>query len=144
MQTPIAPPQAPPRPTYVKRTELASRGSRLLAAIIDSAAFLLVYAALFMNATTLFAVGICALIAIQLYFLVTRGQTLGKMVMDIRIVKMATDRNGGFVTNVLLRTIANGILSIIPFYSLVDVLFIFRGDRRCLHDMIAGTRVVEA
>ena len=27
--------------------------------------------------------------------------------------------------------------------AIVDVLFIFRGDRRCVHDLIAGTQVVE-
>lgn len=143
MQTPIAPPQAPPKPAPKTSTELASRGSRLLAAIVDSAAFLCVYAALFLNAPTLFAIGICALIAIQIYFLSSRGQTLGKMVMNIKIVKIATDKNGGFGTNVVMRTIANGILSLVPLYSLVDVLFIFREDRRCLHDLIAGTQVVE-
>jgi len=144
MQTPIAPPQAPPRPTYVESTELASRGSRLLAAIVDSAAFLCVYAAFLLNSMTLFMVGICALIAIQIYFLSSRGQTVGKMLMNIKIVKMNTKKNGGFGTNVLVRTIVNGILAMIPLYSLVDVLFIFREDRRCIHDMIAGTQVVEA
>jgi uncharacterized RDD family membrane protein YckC len=38
----------------------------------------------------------------------------------------------------------NGILGLIPLYAIVDALFIFRGDRRCIHDMIAGTRVIEA
>jgi uncharacterized RDD family membrane protein YckC len=57
---------------------------------------------------------------------------------------MDTDKNGGFGPNVLMRVILNGILGFIPFYSLVDVLFIFRDDRRCIHDLIAGTKVVEA
>ncbi len=144
MQTPIAPPQAPPRPTYAKSTELASRGSRLLAAIVDSAAFLVIYAAFLLNSMTLFMVGICALIAIQIYFLSSRGQTVGKMVMNIKIVKIDGNKNGGFGTNVLMRAIVNGILGLIPLYSLVDVLFIFREDRRCIHDLIAGTQVVEA
>jgi uncharacterized RDD family membrane protein YckC len=46
------------------------------------------------------------------------------------------------VTNVLLRGVVNGLLSIIPLYGLVDALFIFREDKRCLHDLIAGTIVV--
>ena len=29
------------------------------------------------------------------------------------------------------------------FASLVDALCIFREDRRCIHDLIAGTRVIE-
>jgi uncharacterized RDD family membrane protein YckC len=29
------------------------------------------------------------------------------------------------------------------FLPLVDVLFIFRHDRRCIHDLLAGTNVVK-
>ena len=47
-------------------------------------------------------------------------------------------------TNVLLRLIVNGLLGLIPLYGLVDILFIFRSDRRCIHDMLAGAQVVEA
>lgn len=144
MQTPIAPPQAPPKPAAMTTSALASRGSRLLAAIVDSAAFLCVYAAFLLNSMTLFVFGVCALIAIQIYFLSSRGQSIGKMVMNIKIVKTDTGKNGGFAPNVLMRAFVNGILAVIPLYSLVDVLFIFREDRRCIHDMIAGTRVVEA
>ena len=74
--------------------------------------------------------------------LINDGQTLGKKVLRIRIVKMDTGENGGFVPNVLLRTVVNILLIIIPFYVVVDILFIFRGDRRCIHDMMAGTHVV--
>jgi uncharacterized RDD family membrane protein YckC len=61
------------------------------------------------------------------------GQTFGKKALGIRIVKMNTGENGGFAPNVLLRLIANGLIGIIPFYGLVDILFIFRSGRRCIH-----------
>ena len=72
------------------------------------------------------------------------GQTLGKKALGIRIVKMNTGLNGGFVPNVLLRIILNGLIGVITFYGLVDILFIFRSDCRCIHDLIAGTQVVIA
>ena len=71
--------------------------------------------------------------------------TLDAIVVErphIRIVKVDTGENGGFVTNVLVRTILNGLIGIIPLYGLIDILFIFRGDKRCIHDLIAGTKVV--
>jgi uncharacterized RDD family membrane protein YckC len=42
-----------------------------------------------------------------------------------------------------MRAWVNFLLGVIPFYWLVDVLFIFRDDQRCIHDLIASTRVVE-
>jgi len=84
-------------------------------------------------------VAILIVFVYQMVLLIKDGQTLGKKALRIRIVKMDTGENGGFVPNVLLRLIVNGLLGIIPLYSLVDILFIFRGDRPCIHDMIAGT-----
>ena len=145
MQTSVSPTQAPPKPVPVIETTLASRGSRFLAAVVDTAAALVVYLASFaLNEPTLFFLGILALAAVQIYFLSVQGQTIGKMVMSVKVVKIDTDKNGGFVPNVLLRAVLNGILGFIPLYSLVDVLFIFREDRRCIHDLIASTKVVEA
>jgi len=47
-------------------------------------------------------------------------------------------------TNVLLRSWVNGLIGlVVPFYGLVDILFIFGSERRCLHDLIAGTVVVK-
>jgi len=41
-------------------------------------------------------------------------------------------------TAFLLRYVANGLLSAIPVYGLLDILFVFRPDHRCIHDLIAG------
>ena len=78
------------------------------------------------------------------YLLTTRGQTPGKIALGIKIVNKDTHENGGFVPNVLKRAILNGFIGFIPFYALVDILFIFGEEKRCLHDMIAGTIVVRA
>ncbi|MBT7455933.1 MAG: RDD family protein [Gemmatimonadetes bacterium] len=83
------------------------------------------------------------LVTVQTVMLTRSGQTLGKRAVRIRIVRMDTGENGGFVTNVMMRTVLSWILSMIPFYGLVDTIFIFRPDRRCVHDHIAGTRVVD-
>jgi uncharacterized RDD family membrane protein YckC len=136
---------------------LAGRLARLGAAIVDGIV-LVVPVALFAVVTPLLVHGpggetvasVFILLAIlivfifQMVLLTKEGQTVGKKVLGIRIVKMDTGENGGFVPNVLLRLIVNGLIGIIPFYGLVDILFIFRSDRRCIHDLIAGTQVVDA
>lgn len=145
MDTTFAPVQTPSTPKPISTPTLASRGSRLAAALIDNAAFMVVYlVSLFvLNEPAIFLLGLGLLAAYQIYLLTTQGQSLGKMVMKIRIIKCDTHANGGFVTNVLLRGVLNGIICLVPFYALVDIFFIFRDDRRCIHDLIAGTQVVE-
>jgi uncharacterized RDD family membrane protein YckC len=80
------------------------------------------------------------------YFLKQNGQTLGKKLTGIRI----TDLRGNvprFGTLILLRYVPMTFVPLIPFLggplSSIDILFIFRKDRRCIHDLIAGTKVVE-
>ncbi len=80
---------------------------------------------------------------VQVVLLSKYGQTIGKKALDIRIVQASTEQNGGFVPNVLLRAWITFFLGIVPLFGIVDVLFIFREDRRCIHDMIAGTRVIQ-
>ncbi len=72
------------------------------------------------------------------------GQTLGKKIMKIRIVRFDDGSNPGFGRAIGLRVFLNGLLGFIPFYALVDVLFIFGSQQRCIHDYIAGTKVVQA
>jgi uncharacterized RDD family membrane protein YckC len=86
---------------------------------------------------------------VQIVLLVTRGQTIGKIIMKIRIVDAVTGQHPGWARLILLRTIVNSViisfLNILPgaggAYFLVDSLFIFREDHRTIHDLIAGTRV---
>ena len=54
----------------------------------------------------------------------------------------------GFLKNVVLRNWVNFLICMVPMvggiYGIVDILLIFRADCRCIHDFIAGTRVVQA
>ena len=125
---------------------LADRLARLGAAIVDGIV-LVVPVAVFAVVTPLLVHGLggetvasifillslLIVLIFQLVLLTKDGQRLGKKALGIRILKMKTGENGGFVRNVLLRLIANGMIGIIPFYGLVDILFIFRSDRRCIH-----------
>ncbi len=83
----------------------------------------------------------------NLVWLSTRGQTIGKRMMKIHIATFPDSQPAGFVKAVLLRVIVNGLIGFVPLlgaiYGLVDILFIFSADRRCLHDLIAGTHVVQ-
>ncbi len=137
---------------------LAGRGERLIAAFIDGILFYLL--ALVLTYPITFFEGFLSrdasivlflavyvftallYIVIQAYFLSVKGQTIGKMIFHIKIVGYENFRNRGFVRNFLIRDIVNGFLCIIPFYVLIDILFIFSDDKRCLHDHIAGTIVV--
>jgi uncharacterized RDD family membrane protein YckC len=91
--------------------------------------------------------GLLLILGIQAYFLTTRGQTLGKMLLGIKIVTFDDEQNPGFVKAVLLRAFVNWVIGMVPFlgvvYTLADILFIFREDHRCIHDLIAGTKVVK-
>lgn len=88
-----------------------------------------------------------ALLIVQAVFLIKRGQSLGKMAVGIRIVKVSDESAPGFVKVFLLRMFIPNLLYGIPYLGvallLVDLLFIFREDRRCVHDLIAETKVVD-
>jgi uncharacterized RDD family membrane protein YckC len=84
--------------------------------------------------------------AINGYFLVTKGQTLGKWMLGIRIVDAASNGAATAVKLLGLRYVLVLLVMAIPMIGqllgLIDVLFIFRSDRRCVHDLLAGTKVV--
>ncbi len=92
-------------------------------------------------------VGFLAFLALQLYLLATRSQTIGKYFVGTQIVDYQTGQPAGLVNTLLLRAFVNGIIASVPcvggIYAIVDICFIFRDDRRCIHDLIASTVVVD-
>jgi uncharacterized RDD family membrane protein YckC len=128
--------------------EPATRKQRFLAALADGVVVSVPYILSSIEAVPepvrlLGVIAALVLLVVQLVLVTKHGQTVGKRLVGIRIVRKDTMENGGFVVNVVKRGFLNGLLSLIPGYFLVDCLFIFREDRRCLHDMIAGTVVVQ-
>lgn len=79
----------------------------------------------------------------QWMLLATSGQTIGKKLLMIRIVS-TTGVLPGFIQAVVLRNWVRLLFSFVPFLGLIDLLFIFSESRRCLHDYVAGTRVVSS
>ena len=90
-------------------------------------------------------VGIICFVIYQWYLLATTAQTIGKKYLKIKIVNKNGEQAGFFV-NVVLREWLMGLIGIIPaiggIIQIVNILFIFRDDRKCIHDLIAGTVVV--
>lgn len=143
--------------------ELASRGKRFLAVVIDT---LIAFGVLGLFAAfTPFNVwankdpslwklqvgdaliGFVLFLALQGYLLFSRGQTIGKVVFKIRIAR--PDGSAASIGRILgLRYGLPWVVSVIPavgaIYGLLDALFIFRASRRCLHDQIADTVVLQA
>jgi uncharacterized RDD family membrane protein YckC len=87
------------------------------------------------------------LIAITTLFVYRNGQTIGKKLLGIKVVR--TDGARASLARIFwLRYLANTLLMLVPviggFYSLIDPLMIFGEARRCCHDYIADTIVVRA
>ncbi|MGR1217314.1 RDD family protein [Metapseudomonas otitidis] len=160
---PYQAPQAPLTQETVGGLPLAPRGTRLGAAVIDFVVLALaclpiIFMLHIYNSITtgippgfgrrvLGAVlGIVAFLAVNGVFLSRYGQTVGKRLLKIAIV----DQDGHkpeWIPMYLKRYLLWGLVAYIPLLGglvlLVNYLFIFRGDRRCLHDLTAGTRVVQ-
>ncbi len=133
--------------------ELASRFQRLRAAIIDVMIYvvaLLPFAVFYgkpMLGGSLSALVILGIIGWNGVLLAQRGQTIGKKASGIRIVR-TDDSDASFSRLFFMRLILTWVMGSVPFigplFSLVNVLFIFREDRRCIHDLICDTKVIVA
>lgn len=94
-----------------------------------------------------FLVGQALFLVLNGVFLVKNGQTIGKKIMNIKIVNM--ERKQVSIINLytlryLVFSLVNQIPTVGSLINLVNILFIFGKERRCLHDRIAGTCVIKA
>jgi uncharacterized RDD family membrane protein YckC len=146
---------------------LAGRGQRLAAKILDGLVemILLLPVAIYLDVPDYFAAivaeemvtfppklilqlaiaGFVMHLLLHSYLLYFYGQTIGKRIMGIAIVNQA-DKVPGYNRIIGLRYLPFYTVGQLPWISslaLVDILFIFREDHRCLHDLLAGTRVID-
>jgi uncharacterized RDD family membrane protein YckC len=158
-------PAAPPT-----KGTLATRTLRLAGAMVDSVASA-VFVVPFLLFTgdwtavisgelsygTISLGGFALFTAMQGSLLATRGQTIGKWLVGTRIVRADNDdvptlartlglRYGtlaiGPVATLAVLVLNGVILNVFIVFGLIDCAFILRRDRRCLHDLIARTKVV--
>ena len=162
---PYAAPMARVDEAPVADLEYADRGTRLLAAIVDGLCFAVIgiVAAVVIPAVQpqggepdpvvagllglLMLGGFLTIIIINCLWLHRYGQTIGKRVLKIKITRL-DGSPCSLVRVIFARWLPVSLLGAIPLigglFSLTDVLFIFREDRRCIHDLIADTIVVKA
>ncbi len=137
---------------------LANPGTRLVAWMIDGMLYFGVILVMELldaplgddAAGGLGVLGLLGLAIYQWYLLSMTGQTLGKKWMRVRVVKL-DGSPVDFASAVVLRswvpyglTFVGSLIVVGSVLPLVDALMIFGDERRCLHDLIAGTKVVVA
>ena len=81
---------------------------------------------------------------VQWGLLASRGQSIGKFILGIRVVSVS-GQVSGFLQAVLVRSwICNLLSYIVPLFTLINCILLFSDSKRCLHDYISGTRVVSS
>jgi uncharacterized RDD family membrane protein YckC len=145
--------------------ELASRWKRLGGALLDSLIAMAISVPVMMVAGVFkqitqgqqmtigqrvffFAFGLVVFFIVNGYLLAKHGQTVGKKLVGTRIVRVADESLLPLGHVFGLRYLPLSVITQVPIagniFALVDCLFIFRKDKRCIHDLIAGTKVINA
>ena len=160
---PYAPPTAEVKDIYdpTAPLELADRGTRLAAAIVDGVIFI---AMCYLPALVMVGIGsatgqegagmvIPALVAGAVGFgvwcwltiprVIANGQSIAKKMLGIKVVR-SDGSPASFGRIFWLRNVVNGLLAMMPLYQFIDWLFIFGESRQCLHDKLADTIVIKA
>ena len=95
--------------------------------------------------------GIAGYLLVNGWLLYARGQTLGKALTGITVVSDATGEKAALWRLVFIRAwffaglylpLLYGLVGLLALLPVLDHAFVLRTDRRALHDLLAGTRVV--
>ncbi len=151
----------------VEHQELASRWARLAASLVDSlVVFVLAMPVMYlfgafdsssldpgagmaagMVESLVMGLAIIALFVLINYRFLTRdGQTIGKKALSIRIVDLQgniPDLKNNLIPRYAVYMLPGQIPVFGQLFSIVNVCFIFRGDKRCIHDLVGKTRVIK-
>ena len=145
-------------------SELASRWMRLWGVCIDGLVSIAILGPVMYftgywdramaNDISIIEASLYGLLGLALYFVVNgyllskKGQTVGKLLVRTKIVSVETDEIIPLWKVIVLRYLPMGVAAQIPvvgsFFALANGLFIYRKDKRCIHDLIAGTKVIKA
>lgn len=147
----------------INTNELATKTSRLLAAITDAIISLIVVVPIMyfmgtfeiiqagselplINMITSAGAGFIFYFAINWTLLKSNAQTIGKKLNNIKVVTIGGDKPP--MKDLLLKRylpyFGFQYLPVVgPIASFVNVCWIFGKDQRCLHDLIANTKVVK-
>ncbi|WP_019673482.1 RDD family protein [Psychrobacter lutiphocae] len=92
---------------------------------------------------------ILALFATQIFMLIRRGQSIGKLILGIRILDIQSKQVPSVTNIILMRTILTNVAYNIPTIGVVIlivdfVMMVSNKQRMSLHDKIAKTIVVKA
>ncbi len=136
----------------------ATRGDRFISALIDGLIGMVASIPIFMYVDfdkladpsfvlglSLLGYGLVISFILHGYLLYHYGQTIGKNFMSIRIENLDNTK-AELSTIYLKRILPMQVISIVPFggqiiAGLVNPLFIFGKEKRCVHDYIAKTKV---
>ena len=96
-----------------------------------------------------FALAVASYLILNGYGLARSGQTLGKRLFGIAVVRVDAPEPAPFWKLVCVRALFFPLMFVVIYPPLIvlpllDLLPIFGKSRRCLHDRAAGTRVVRA
>lgn len=154
-ETPRTTEPVEPRAVEIAEDTLAEPSARLVAALWDGLLSVFCFAPCLLAVVDedalwgALAASVVLLIGVSIYqwvLLTQTGQSLGKRWTRIKVVR-TNGQPADFVHVVLLRVLVMGMVQGLAggcgsILGLVDVLFIFREDRRCIHDHLADTKVV--